>query len=229
MATKPAGKTEDFVCHVCLRETEHSILREVIEDWSSPIDEELYVSGRERYEIVRCNGCRNVAYVHRSWFSEDWPTDPPALKRFPPVPVRARPAWMTDEQKNIPTGLLNLLSEVYASLDAKATTIAAMGARSVFEYMMLSQIEDQNNFQKNLDAFITAGFVGERSRELLAKVLEVGHAAIHRGHEVGRQDMLVILGLIESLVELIYIHPHSINSMKTPPSRPTRVKKAKSA
>lgn len=227
MATKPQAKTEELICHVCVRETDHGVLREVVEHWDTPAgpNDEYLVSGIERYQIVRCNGCKNVAYVHKSWFSEDWPLDPPRMTRFPPVPSRVRPTWMTEVPKEVPDVLVNLLAEVYRSLEANASTVAAMGARAVFEHMMISQVGDHGCFEDNVDAFIKAGFVGEKYRPLIFQVLEVGHAAIHRGHEVSRKDMSVILGLLESLADIIYIHPQSIGSLDSPPPRPPRKKK----
>jgi hypothetical protein len=52
----------------------------------------------------------------------------------------------------------------------------------------------------------------------------VGHAAIHRGYTVSRDELLVILGLLETLVEQVFVHPVAVTALPAPPARQRRSK-----
>ncbi|WP_080414866.1 DUF4145 domain-containing protein [Burkholderia ubonensis] len=215
-------------CHSCLRPTEHKVLRKFHDEWDWTDDEYPYhsVSGVDDFFIVRCGGCDKFAFIKRSWFSENDPDQGPTIVRYPPVPVRSKPVWANQADK-IPTTVLNLLEDVYRSIQVDADTVAAMGVRAIFEHVMVQTVGDHGRFEANVDEFVAAGYIGTRYKSLVLRVLDVGHAAIHRGHEVSRSELLVMLGLLESVVELVYVHPDAIEALPPTPPRPPRQKKVK--
>jgi hypothetical protein len=54
---------------------------------------------------------------------------------------------------------------------------------------MIAQSGDQGAFGKNLTAFKDTGHVSDKQAEQLKAILEVGHAAIHRGHLPDASDV----------------------------------------
>ena len=71
--------------------------------------------------------------------------------------------------------------------------------------MQIMTARDTN--KNNLDKFQESGYLSLRQREDIQPILEVGHAAIHRGYHPNEDDVLTVVEVTESLVETVYIHP----------------------
>lgn len=215
-------------CHACMRPTAHAIVRAFRDNWTWEDDEYPHnsVSGTDDYLIVRCGGCKQFAFVSRSWCSEDSSHGEPTIAHFPPVPARAKPAWV-NRQNRASTEALNLIEEIYRALAAGVDRLTAMGVRALLENIMVETVGDQGSFKANVAAFVNEGYVGTRYESLVLKVLDVGHATIHRGYNVSRDELLVMLGLLESVLEQVYVHPVAVEALADPPARSKRSRPAK--
>jgi hypothetical protein len=140
--------------------------------------------------MLQCAGCDKVVLRELEWCSEDHPHDASRVKFYPPSTFRPAPKWLTDLYLEFPPGqdlLYDLLIEVYVALQNDQPNLAAMGIRALLEQIMVTKCGDRGTFNKNLDAFQTDGYVSPVQRERLETVLEVGHAAIHRGYKPSKE------------------------------------------
>jgi hypothetical protein len=92
--------------------------------------------------------------------------------------------------------------------------LAAMGIRALLEQIMVTKCGDRGTFNKNLDAFQTDGYVSPVQRERLKTVLEVGHAAIHRGYKPSKEDLMTLVDLTEVIVQTFYLHGSKVEDLK---------------
>lgn len=214
-------------CHACLNYNHHRVLGYHYEPWDSKEDGNE-ISGFDDHYILQCEGCQRIAYARQVHVCDGDPNcyDLVDVIRTPPVPVRAKPKWAAhaDIDFNVPVRLIRLYNEVLSVIQIEAYNVAAMGIRAMFEFVLVEAVGDQGGFGKNIEAFVKKGHIGETAAGLVSRVLDVGSAAIHRGHIVKKHDVLAMLDLLDTIVSLVYRHPIEVNNMDAPSPRPRPVR-----
>jgi hypothetical protein len=99
-----------------------------------------------------------------------------------------------------------ILSEVYDAVANGQNTLAAMGIRAAVEQLMIVMVEDQGSFEKNLNAFHASKYVSMDQRDAMGEMLEVGHAAMHRGYLPRDEDLNLALEIVEGVFAPIFAH-----------------------
>ncbi|WP_377828808.1 DUF4145 domain-containing protein [Bradyrhizobium lupini] len=100
-----------------------------------------------------------------------------------------------------------------------------MRVRALLEQVMIEKVGDHGTFSKNLDAFLTQGYVGLVQCETLGNILEAGHAAMHRLFSPTAEDIDVLLDVTEVVLQAVYLHlPSSTNIADRVPPRKSRPK-----
>jgi Domain of unknown function (DUF4145) len=98
-----------------------------------------------------------------------------------------------------------------------------MGIRALLEQIMISKCGDRGSFTKNLEQFQAAGFISPMQHQRLETILEAGHATIHRSFRPSTDDLITLIVIAESIVEVVYIHGPKVEQLnKRLPARPTR-------
>lgn len=198
-------------CNDCGGERNHHVLHSDSTHWEA---ERGAVTGGTNSEMLRCAGCEKVILRESEWCSE---VDEPTIRFYPPATFRPAPKWLTDFWLEFPPGhdqLHDLLKEIYVALQNAQPYLAAMGIRALLEQIMIDKIKDNGTFTENLRKFQEAGYVSKLQREQLATVLEVGHAAIHRGHKPSQEDLTTIVDITEVLIQSIYLHGSKVKELK---------------
>jgi hypothetical protein len=185
-------------CSTCLGETRHTVLFEKTQR------QELII---ERYAMLECCGCGRISMGHRRIWTDDGKID----SEFYPAPItRAEPTWVLElglgflgENKQAIGGLL---SEVYQAVANGQRRLAAMGIRAALEQVMIATIGDLRTFDDKLDAFQNAGYISLVQRDAMRATLNVGDAAMHRGHLPGEKDLTLALDIVEGVFAPIFVH-----------------------
>jgi hypothetical protein len=89
-----------------------------------------------------------------------------------------------------------------------------MATRALLEHVFVLTCGDQGNFPANVDAFQKAGHLSQTQRKLLDTVLEAGHATIHRSFEPSKDDLVTVVDIVESLVQLLYLQKDKVEQLK---------------
>lgn len=197
-------------CNACGGERNHSVLHSEKTSWDAKEDG---ICGADLYEMLRCNGCENITFRRTSWSSED----PEATERyFPPSIFRQKPRWI-NELWRLPSSerfVHELLMEVYSALQNSQPRLAAMGIRSLLEQIMIAKVGDQRTFKANLAEFEAKGFVSPIQRQRLDTILETGHATIHRAFKPSEEDLVTLMDITESIVEIVYVHESKVAALR---------------
>ena len=77
-----------------------------------------------------------------------------------------------------------------------------MGIRAALENVMVNKVDDTGIFNTNMDAFQAAGYLSVRQKFNLETILEAGHATIHRGWVPTDDDIITLLDISESIIEI---------------------------
>lgn len=185
-------------CSTCLGETRHTVLFEKAQREEDTL---------ERYAMLECCGCGRISMgLQRVWISGET-----VDCEFYPAPItRKEPRWVLDllfgffgsDKKAIG----GLLSEVYRAVASGERRLAAMGIRAALEQVMIATIGDLRTFDDKLDAFQTAGYISKIQRDAMRATLDVGDAAMHRGHLPEDDDLRLALDIVEGVFAPIFAH-----------------------
>lgn len=202
--------------------TNHDIIfTEILES----IDQDL-MGGDDLYEMLKCRGCDAVALRHTIQFGPNG-VGGNAVIQYPPVISRRMPNWAAPTRAEhgvvpvdkslvipeVPTALCKLMREVYTAVQNDSRNLAAMGIRAAIEFVLIDKIGDNMSFKANLDAFQNAGYLSSRQRGHLDVVLDAGNATIHRGWTPTDSNIIVLLDITESIIEVSYLHDKLTDSL----------------
>jgi hypothetical protein len=129
----------------------------------------------------------------------------------PPMPRRA-PEWSNIEMvdlfgdNTVPMPIVRIVHETYVAVQNASYSLAAMGVCAALELIMIDKVGDKGTFKAGLAAFLATGHISTRHADSLVSVLDAGHAAIHRGWLPSQRDVAILLDVMESVVESVYLH-----------------------
>lgn len=203
-------------CNNCRRSTRHDIVhREKVEGDDSNAEQSYYISWTDTYEMVECRGCGEFHLKHTHVFSE---ADEPTIREYPPRISRSKPEWLGKFPGPFWMGnteIEQLIKEIYAAVHNGSLRLAAIGTRALIEHIMIDKVGDKGSVGKNIDAFFAAGYVAPLDQKIFReKLVEAGHAAMHRGYRPKSADVDVLLDLTESLIASIYVHPNLADQLE---------------
>jgi len=140
-----------------------------------------------------------------------WTDDGDTDHEFYPAPItRKQPVWVLElvlgffgKDKQAIGGLL---SEVYQAVANGQRRLAAMGIRAALEQVMIATIGDLKTFDDKLDAFQNGGYISLVQRDAMRATLNVGDAAMHRGHLPTDEDLRLALDIVEGVFAPIFAH-----------------------
>jgi hypothetical protein len=198
-------------CSRCGGDRRHVAQKTLDRRWDN---EELSIWGHDTWQILECNGCQNVTFVHTHWFSEDIDDrGQPIVHRdlYPPAPRRAKPEWARELWHALPRGehwLNKLYDDIYGALGMRAFGLATMGMRAIVDFVVTSKAgDDIRGFKSKLNAMCEQGVISELQVEILNAAFDAGSAAAHRGYSPSRDDANSLLDITESLLRRLYVDP----------------------
>jgi hypothetical protein len=186
-------------CSTCLGKTRHTVLFQKARQ-----DEECI----EKSALIECCGCGRISMGwQRIWTSSFGEVD----DEFYPAPItRPRPRWVLElvlgfygKDKQAIGGIL---AEVYQAIANGQRRLAAMGIRAALEQVMIATVGDLRTFDEKLDAFQNAGYISLVQRDAMRATLNVGDAAMHRGHLPSDEDLNLALDIVEGVFAPIFVH-----------------------
>lgn len=192
---------EKFYCLECSRLTNHTV--HAAHSYTVDHDAKGLVSTYYAWKIVECEGCNFVHAVRESVFSEDMDYDydengetinvtRPNLEYFPAYADTQIPDWLYE----IEDDFVESYKEMVKAISNESLVLAVLGARAIMDQLMIIKIGDCGTFQAKVNAFAREGFITPAMKQALEKVLDAGHAAMHRGH-------IPALRTIEHIIKII--------------------------
>lgn len=183
----------------------HTILSSVQRKGYHEVSPDFGISWENIYEVIECHECHHVIFRKRHWNDEAQWTHHTRYKDsyYPPIVSRPKPAWFD----KLDDKFQEVLEEVYIALDANTRFLAAFGARTALDLLIVDKIGDVGSFQEKLKKLETDGYINSTDRELLDAVTEAGNAAAHRGYAPDEKLLNHVIDILESLFDKFYIKP----------------------
>ncbi len=213
---KAKPEIEKVFCNKCRRRTAHQVVGAHDGDSAEEGEGYWWVI---TYAVLQCLGCQEIV-LRRTQRTEDEPEGD--VSHFPPVMSRYLPRW----RYYLPGDLRLVLEEIYKSLDSASLCLPMMGARTLVDLLMVDKVKDVGGFGRKLQELEKAGYISSKNREVLFAALEMGNAAIHRGHMPTRAEVQSVMDIVESMLQAVYVFPDVAEKLKksTPPRPPRPVK-----
>lgn len=193
---------EQVFCNKCGRELLHQIAAKYEK---TSCDGEVEIT--RTAEILECCGCGYTLLRKKTHFSEfqyqpgDFDLEP---EYAPPLNLRQEPAWLASLDKK---EIREVLLETEYAFNHGMCYLAAIGARTVLELVLVDKVGDIGTFEKKLQEFENQRFVTPLNKKKLDILLNVGNAAAHRGYKLSTEDLEVMMTILEQMVHQLYVQP----------------------
>lgn len=214
---KDKEKTIWVTCASCGQESrKHRILHEKVVNWTDePYGPTL---SKEFHRFVECMGCEGTKYVISTLDCQGYDAEEENFKVYPDAPgtvVRRRPAISSDEGKMlIPDSVWKIYKETIEALNANIRTLAGGGLRAVVEAICLDNKIAEGNLQKKIEELSKQNLLTRAQVDLLHEERYLGNAALHEMATPSAQDIDDGLGIVEGLINTIYILPSKAKRLK---------------
>lgn len=181
------------------------------------------VISREFHRLVECMGCENIKYVISTLDCQVIDAEEEDFKVYPDAPgvvVRRRPAISSDEVMDeegkmlIPEPVWKMYKETIEALNANIRTLAGGGLRAVVEAICLNNKIKDGNLQEKIEELSKQKLLTDAQADLLHEERYLGNAALHELATPSAQDIEDGLGIVEGLINTIYILPSKAKRLK---------------
>jgi len=193
----------------------------------------------EHHQLVECMGCGTVKYYQFS-MGQDCDTytgrpEPYNEHVYPSNDFDADKRTVMDfgEEVNrkgqplIPENVWKMYRETIDSLNAKARTLAGGGLRATVEAICLEQGITQGTLQTKIDELAKRSLLTTSQAQLLHEERYIGNAALHEMTTPTVQDIDDGLGIVEGLINTIYVLPSKAERLRK--RRESKIKKKRPA
>jgi hypothetical protein len=114
----------------------------------------------------------------------------------------------------IPEAVWKLYRETNDAVNSNIRTLAGGGLRAVVEAICLDKKISSGNLQQKIETLANQGFLTKTQAELLHEERYLGNAALHELATPSAQDIEDGLGIIEGLINTIYVLPSKAARLK---------------
>lgn len=193
----------------------------------------------EHHQLIQCMGCDTVKY-YRFSIREEF--NPPT-HRSEPYDIHVYPQDDLDTEKRavmdfgeevdrkgqplVPEDVWKMYKETIDCFNAKARTLAGGGLRATVEAICLHQGITQGDLQSKIDELAKRSLLTTSQAKLLHEERYIGNAALHEMSTPTAQDLEDGLGIVEGLINTIYVLPSKAERLRK--RRESRGKKKRPA
>ncbi|QUG77299.1 DUF4145 domain-containing protein [Erwinia sp. E602] len=206
-------------CNNCSRETKHLILSHKKKIEFEEEGKQVVYFEEDNYYLSECMGCESITLYIESTFSGM--NDEYFSNQYPPKTIRKEPKWLHridgDAISFKQSDKAEVFREIYIALKNNMPRLAIMGVRALLEMVMVEVIGDQGTFKKNLSKLKDEGYISKYQFQAIDKVIEAGHASMHRSYKASSSEINSIMDITENVIESIYINKINVNKINPTP------------
>lgn len=229
---KSKGRSVDVYCAQCCRRNSHLVLQSIEESGWEFFDEYkcFGVSWRDSYQIVQCEGCKNVTFRHESWFSEeDDSLTKGVTERL--YPQRSEHTITPKEFRSVPDSLRRIYRETIDAFNYKAVTLCAGGLRALVEGLCAEQgvidgpvestkadgatcIKQRKNLQGKIAGLHQKGIMTKQSSDILHEHRFLGNEALHELQQPSPNELKLAIEILEHTLDSLYEIPRKADELR---------------
>jgi hypothetical protein len=116
----------------------------------------------------------------------------------------------------------SLLREIDVGMRNDLSALPMMGLRALLESVMVEYVSDEGGFEAKLGRFEKHGYVTPLHADSIRKVLDAGHASIHRTYFPSTDDLRTCAEVVKHLMHGLYVLQPKVQSLAANvPPRPS--------
>jgi hypothetical protein len=197
-----------IICPSCHTETAHSIIISV--ERTGTIEEWLHFS--EEYQVVQCNGCKELSFRRSEHNSDDFHVDEQTGETVYEEHIELYPARLEgrkrlDDEHFVPPRVRNIYRETFQALCGGQLILAGIGIRALVEAVCHDRSAKGRNLERRIDSLVELGVLTPEGATILHSLRHLGNKAAHEVEPSDPYTLGLAYDVVEYLLNSVYIIP----------------------
>lgn len=204
---KNKDKEYKLACIRCDGETCHKVLFSV-----NVLESEDEISVSRDYEIIICQGCKEVSFCNTSSCSEDMSYDPETGETNYDEDIKLYPSRIAGRKQVkdmylLPDEVLKIYKETHGALCGRLSILAGIGIRALVESVCREKEAQGGNLKNKIDDLVTKGVLTRDSAETLHSTRLLGNNSAHETIAASDDELDIAMDIVENLIKTVYVIP----------------------
>lgn len=213
---KTKDRERQIPCRNCDGKTFHKVLHSVHHHAQ---DEAGDIDVWEDFEIVQCQGCKEISYRTCLTCSEDIDEDPITGKPFLIENVSIYPNRLAGRKQLrdvylLPSKVLNLYKEVHGAFCSQFSVLTSAGIRALVELVCVEKGALGGDLKEKIDDLVKRGILTVESAAILHSTRFIGNKSLHEFTAPAERELSIVMDIVENLLTVVYIIPQKAEKLK---------------
>lgn len=204
-------------CSTCAGKTFHKVLASLDqngEDHQGDFDFYWY----SQYQIVRCQGCKEVTFRHVSSNSEAYePGDDGDLEQvifedLYPSRIEGRKPISNENLIHAPRKLIRIYKETLSAMNNNSPVLSGIGLRAIVETVCKEKNAAGKDLFKKIDDLVDKKILTPAGALILHKIRTLGNKAAHEVQPHNAKQLSLAMNVVEHLIQDVYILPNQVQA-----------------
>lgn len=204
---KNKDKEYRLACKKCDGETYHKVMHSI-----HVHDSEHEIDVWQDYEIVFCQGCREVSFRMQSTCSEDVYIDQETgemelIEDVELYPSRIAGRKQVKDMYLMPLEIQQIYKETHGALCARLNILAGIGIRTLVESVCREKMASGSNLENKIDDLVIKGVLTQNSAKTLHSTRLLGNKSAHETVAASNDELDIAMDIVENLIKTVYVIP----------------------
>lgn len=204
---KSKDEEHELACIKCDGETCHKVLFSV-----NILETEDEISVSREYEIIICQGCKEVSFRLISSCSEDMSYNEETGEIDYDEDVKLYPGRIAGRKQVkdmylMPNEVLQIYKEIHGALCARLNILAGIGIRALVETVCREKNTQGSNLKHKINDLVVKGVLTQDGADILHSTRLMGNKSAHEIIAASDEKLDIAMDIVENLVKNVYIIP----------------------
>ena len=210
---KNKDKEYKLACRQCDGETYHKVLQS-----AQVLEEENDISVSRDYEIIICQGCKDVSFRLCSSCSEDMTYNQQTGETeydedIELYPNRIAGRKQVKDMYLLPDEVLKIYKETHGALCARLNILAGIGIRALIESICREKDAQGVNLEKKIDDLVVKGVLTRDGADTLHSTRILGNRSAHETISATDGELDIAMDIVENLIKSVYVIPQKAQKL----------------
>jgi len=217
VSVEKGGKEVWVPCNDCDRKTCHKIITRVYGKLETGGDDV-----HEDFEVVQCQGCKTLSFLHESRYEGDMYENPitgemtiDPVQTMYPNRIAGRPLMRGHHQ--LPANVLRVYEETHKALCNGLKVITGVGIRIIIEAVCNEKSAAGANLKERIDSLQTMGLITPDGAKILHSLRFMGNSGAHEIRAQSDDELNTAFEVVEYLLHGVYVLPARAASLPPAP------------
>ena len=210
---KAKDKEYDLACIKCDGKTCHKVLFSV-----NVLETEDEISIMRDYEIIICQGCKEVSFRTTTSCSEDMSYNSETGEVDYDEDIKLCPSRIAGRKQVkdmylLPDEVLKIYRETHGALCGRLSILAGIGIRVLVESVCREKEAQGGNLKNKIDDLVAKGVLTRDSAETLHNTRSLGNNSAHEIIAASDDELDIAMDIVENLIKTVYVIPRKAKKL----------------